>query len=158
MGIFSTSSPIPIRFLWLISLMGFLTACEIDDRVLCDDNGVSQNDTAHCPVDEPEIQSFKVHYTTANGTRPDGRYGFFPSGAAVTDALAEAEAWTALQYAFDTSAAFVGFEAAEIQHFRGQICGAGFTLRKGLGDFRVIGVRRTGANTFDYDIELTCVH
>ncbi len=158
MGIFSTSSPIPIRLFLAISLMGLLTACEIDDRVLCDDNEVSQNDTTHCPTDDNGIQSFKVHYTTANGNRPDGRYGFVPSGAAVTDAMAEAEAWTALQYTFNTTQAYVTFEAGEILHYRGQICGYGFSLRNGLGDFKVIAVRRTGAHTFDYDIELTCIY
>lgn len=157
MGISSTLSTIPLRALLGMTLAFALSACEIDDRVICDDNEVSQDETPHCPADNIDSQSFKVQYTTANGTRPDGRYGFTPSGSAVTDDLAEAEAWLTLQYVFDTSPAYVNFEANEILHYRGNICGPGFALRKGLGDFRVIGVRRTGATTFDYDIELTCI-
>lgn len=158
MGIISTLSNIStFRLLLVLGFALGLSACEIDDRVLCDDNEVSQDETPHCPQEDSEAQSFKVQYTTANGTRPDGRYGFTPSGSATTDDLAEAEAWLTIQYVLDTSPVYVNFEANEILHYRGNICGPGFTLRKGLGDFRVIGVRRTGATTFDYDIELTCI-
>ena len=157
MGIYGTYSQLPIRALFLLAIMALLTACEIDDAALCDDQYPSQNDTAcQSPIGQP--LSFKLEYTTANGTRPDGRYGYTPSGAAATDADAEAECQAVLQSVFDSTPAAIDFEASEIVQYRGNICGAGFTLRHGLGDFKVKRVRRTGANTFDYDLELTCIY
>lgn len=156
MGFTGTFFPFPIKMLLALSLMGLLTACEIDDTVLCDDTDASLSET--CPGAVPGSIVFKVHYTTANGNRPDGRYGYVPTGAATTDAMAEAEAKGVIQYVFNTVPAYLIAETAEIAHYRGNICGHGFVLQRGLGDFRVTNVRRTGANTFDYDLELTCTN
>ncbi len=155
MGITGTFLPLPLRALMAMALTALLSACEIDDTVLCDDQDASQSET--CPEVIPYVE-FKVQYTTADGNLPAGRFGFVPSGAAVTDELAELEAHLALQYVFNTNPAFIEIEKDEIVHYRGNICGAGFVLRHGLADIHVKRTRRTGANTFDYDLELTCTN
>lgn len=134
-----------------------LCACEIDDRALCESEDASQNE-ASCPEPSHRTYSFKVDYTTANGNRPDGRYGYWPTAFATTDAEAEAEALQALQYTFNTTQSYVNSEASEIVYYRGNICGTGFTLKHNLGDFVVKQVRRTGPHSFDYDLELTCTN
>lgn len=140
-----------------LAVVTFLTACEIDDTALCDDQDAAQSETCKYAA-RPSTSSFKIQYTTADGTMPQGRYTYVPSGGAATDSQAEAECKDDLQHMFDTDSGYLNGETGEILYFRGNICGAGYTLRHGLGDYRVTNVRRTGLQTFDYDLELTCTN
>lgn len=101
-------------------------------------------------------QVVHVEFQTANGTRPDGRYGFYPSVSANTQAKRDAEAMAALQGAYDTSADFVNSTISEIKIMKPDICYPGFVLQSGLGDVRVIRVNEPNPNAWDYRMLVTC--
>lgn len=132
-----------------------LVGCLINDPSPC----TIKDDIApdpRCSADAPDY-SFKVEYVTANGTIPGGRYTYnATSGLNVSQS--ETECKQALQYVFNTDQSYVDFELAEVAYFRGNICGDGHWLKSSKGDIRVKRTRKTGANTYDYTLELICTN
>lgn len=132
-----------------------LTGCFINDPPPC----TIQDDyspEAVCNEERGIPFTFKVEYNTADGTRPDGRYGFFEASG-LNQSEAEASCKSVLQNVFNSSRNYIDFEAAEIQYYRGNICGDGFRMLTGLRDIKVKRVRKISHGHFDYDLEITCV-
>lgn len=157
MGSSGTFLHILMRAAFALSLAA-LPGCLVDDPAPCTIQDSQYPDPECLTHEDPaEPLQFKVTYTTANGTRPDGRYGYFPPNG-VTVSQAETLAKHALQFAFNTSQAYVDFEVAEIAHYRGDVCGTGFRLKDKIGEIRVKKTRQgVTVNQYDYDLELTCI-
>lgn len=133
-----------------------LTGCFVDDPPPCtieDDVAPEAECTANYV---PEI-TFKVEYTTANGTIPSGRYSYNESSGS-NSSQAETECKRALQTVFNTDQSYIDLEVLELQYYRGNICGTGFRLKSRAGEVRVKRVRKTGAHLYDYDLEFTCTN
>lgn len=133
-----------------------LTACMIDDPPPCTIQDSVAPDDVCSDSSGSNPFSFKLEYTTANGTRPDGRYNYSES-AGLTSSQAELETKVVLQNVFNTSSAYVALEVNEISYYRGNICGLGYHLKSGVGQITVKRVRKAGVHRYDYDLELTCV-
>lgn len=133
------------------------SGCLVDDPAPCTiKDEITPEPECLTPAEPEERLEFKVEYTTANGTRPDGRYGFSPTPG-LTISQSEVQCRHALQFVFNTDQAFVDAELAELQFYRGDVCGNGFRLKSKKGEIRVKKVRQgISSQQYDYDLELTC--
>lgn len=150
-----------------ISLIGCKTqsqAASSDTSLLsvpgCFSPGQSEDYNPHCEDQTPPSTEFEIKriaYTTANGSRPDGRYGYWPAEG-TSQELAEAEVMAILQHNNDTNQEWVDWEISEALYYLGNPCGDNsWTLSSELGSITVTAVRQGATrNQYDYDLLLTC--
>lgn len=158
-----------ILFAVIVTTIFGLTGCksETDDSLVstlasvpgCDSQGDSAAHNPNCLTDQPsaiEYEYKQIPYTTANGLRSDGRYGYWPADG-VSQEEAEAQAKALLQYNNDHIQHWVDWELSEVAYFLGNPCGDSWTLSNNLKSITVTEVRQgVNRNVYDYDLLLTC--